>query len=129
MGQRPPQQQQQQQMPPQSYQSQYQQPPYGQYKPNAPPGYNMQYGQFAGQGGYYGGPPQQQQQQQSTGQLVTQGLEEGASVVKEALGKTWSSLLGFGSKTREAVEIAREQVVTSATAAGQTLSQKGSSKY
>jgi hypothetical protein len=107
-------------VPPQNYQSQYQQPPYGQYNP---------YGQYGGQGGYYGGPPSQQQQQPSTGQIVSQGFDEGASVVKEALGKTWSSLLGFGEKTREAVEKTREQVVTSATAAGQTLSQRGTSKY
>jgi hypothetical protein len=118
----------QQQQPPPNVPRQYQQQPrYGQYFPNAPPGYNP-YGQYSQPyGGAYGA--SQQQQQSSTGQLISQGYDDGTSVVREALSSTWKGLLGFGNRTREAVETAREQVVTSATAAGQTLGARGSSEY
>ncbi|KAG7356249.1 WW domain containing protein [Nitzschia inconspicua] len=127
------------QRPPPNVPRQYQQqtPPYGQYNPNAPQGYGQYnpntpqgYGQYNPYGQQYGrayanGP--QQPQQSSTGQLVSQGLDEGASAVREALSSAWTGILGFSNRTREAVETAREQVATSAAAAGQTLGARGSS--
>ena len=80
-----------------------------------------QYGQQCGQYGAAGGvgPPPR-----PPGQMVAQ--EE--SPVKEALGSAWQGLLGFGNKTREAVEQARETVRKSATEASQQLSTTGSGK-
>lgn len=49
-------------------------------------------------------------------------------MVKEALGTTWQSLVGLGSKTRELTEQVRDQVVTSAAAAGQTITAQSTSK-
>jgi hypothetical protein len=86
-----------------------------------------QYGQYGGQHGQYSG--QQYGQQPPQGQLVQQGIEEVASPVKEALGKSLQSLMGFGNRTKEAMEQARDSVVTSATAATQTLSAKSTSKF
>jgi len=109
-GQRPPWQQQQNPhgTPPQHQQSpvgqQYGQ--YGQYGTQYPGQYNQYPGQLR--------PPQQPPQNQ----LIP---AETTSAVKEALGKTWQGLLGFGNRTKVAVEQARESVVTSATAAGQTI--------
>lgn len=126
MGQSPSQQQQQ------SYGQYGQYGPYGQYGQPQVQKYG-QYGQYGGQGQYgqygqYGGPQgygqQPPRQQQTGGQLVQQGIEEGAAVVKEALGKSWQSLIGFGNRTREAMAQTRDTVVTSATAAGQQLSAK-----
>jgi WW domain len=149
----PPQQVQPQPMPRQYPPPQQQQSPNRQLSPGGPSGatgapgvghygahYGAQYGQYGQYGapGSYGGSPYQRQQQQqqyqqqpqqpTTGQLVAQGIEEGSAVVREALGSTWRSLLGFGNRTKEAVESAREQVVSSAAVAGQTLSQRSSSK-
>merc|ERR1712161_135191 len=69
-------------------------------------------------------PPQAQQS--SSGKVISQGVD-GTSAVKEAFSSTWKGLLGFGSKTREVVGTTREQLVTGATSAGQTLSAKSSS--
>jgi len=69
-------------------------------------------------------PPQPQQF--SSGKVIPQGVD-GTSAVKEAFSSTWKGLLGFGSKTREVVGTTREQLVTGATSAGQTLSAKSSS--
>jgi hypothetical protein len=118
-----------------------QQPPYGQYNSYGQyssygqPQSQMygQYGQYGGQHGQYSGQQYGQQpapgQQQATGQLVQQGIEEGTSAVKEALGKSLQSLMGFGNRTKEAMEQARDSVVTSATAATQTLSARSTSKF
>lgn len=116
-----------QQYPPRHY-SPRQYPPSqnGSYNPNAPPGQ----GQYGGQNSYgQGYPPQPQYNSQpnGSGQLVPQGTEARTTAVQETLSTTWKGLLGFGSKTREAVGTARDQVVTGATAAGQTLSAKSSS--
>lgn len=124
---RPPPQQQQQ---PQYMQRQYPPQPYGQYNPNAPPGQSQYDPKYGGQNSYGRGyPPQQQPQSQttSTGQLISHGTEAGTTAVKEALSTTWKGLLGFGNMTREVVGTAREQVVTGATTAGQTLSARSSS--
>ena len=66
--------------------------------------------------------------QPSTGALISKSVEEGTTVVKEALGSTWQSLVGLGSKTRELTEQVRDQVVTSAAAAGQTITAQSTSK-
>mmetsp|Transcript_23065 Transcript_23065/g.46994 ORF Transcript_23065/g.46994 Transcript_23065/m.46994 type:complete len:560 (-) Transcript_23065:70-1749(-) len=126
-GNRPPQ---QQQPPgrPQYMQRQYPPQPYGNYNPSGPPGQ----GQYGGQTSYgrgYPPPGQPQSQPGNTGQIITEGTEAGSTVVKEALSTTWKGLLGFGSKTREAVGTARDQVVTGATAAGQTISARSSSMW
>ena len=104
--------------PPQYYQRQY--PPYGTY-PQGQGQYDPRYG---GQNSYGRGYPPPQP---SSGQLVAQ--DTGPSAVQEALSNAWTGLLGFGNKTREAVGSARDQVVTSATAAGQTISEKGTSEF
>lgn len=125
----PPHQQHQPTQPP--YLQRQQQPPPGQYNPNVSPGpgqYNQQYGGPNNYGRGY--PPQQPppSQQTSTGQVVSQGVDQGTTAVKEALSSTWKGLLGFGAKTREVAGTAREQVVTGATSASQTLGAKSSSK-
>ena len=127
----PPQQQHQPTQPPYLQRQQQQQPPPGQYNPNVSPGpgqYNQQYGGPNNYGRGY--PPQQPppSQQTSTGQVVSQGVDQGTTAVKEALSSTWKGLLGFGAKTREVAGTAREQVVTGATSASQTLGAKSSSK-
>ena len=102
---------------PRHYPPQYTNAPYG-------PGHNGGQNPYAR--GYpppYGSPSHVN----SPGQLVSQP-EPGTSAVKDALSNTWKGLLGLGNRTREAVGTARDQVVTSATAAGQTLTEKGSSK-
>ena len=117
--------QQQQPATPHYYQRQY--PPNGSYNPNA----------LSGQGQYnsmYGGPNSYSrgytpQQPPSSGQLVAQGTENGPSAVQEALSSTWKGLLGFGNKTREVVGTAKDQVVTGATAAGQSISARSTSKF
>jgi hypothetical protein len=128
----PPQQQHRQPtQPPYLQRQQQQQPQPGQYNPNVSPGpgqYNQQYG---GPNNYGRGYPTQQpppSQQTSSGQVVSQGVEQGTTAVKEALSSTWKGLLGFGAKTREVAGTAREQVVTGATSASQTLGAKSSSK-
>jgi hypothetical protein len=128
---RPQQQHHQPTQPPYLQRQQQHQPPPGQYNPNVSPGpgqYNQQYG---GPNNYGRGYPTQQphpSQQTSTGQVVSQGVEQGTTAVKEALSSTWKGLLGFGAKTREVAGTAREQVVTGAASAGQTLGAKSSSK-
>eukprot|EP00531_Pseudo-nitzschia_arenysensis_P009861 CAMPEP_0116133794 /NCGR_PEP_ID=MMETSP0329-20121206/10299_1 /TAXON_ID=697910 /ORGANISM="Pseudo-nitzschia arenysensis, Strain B593" /LENGTH=696 /DNA_ID=CAMNT_0003628455 /DNA_START=59 /DNA_END=2149 /DNA_ORIENTATION=- len=122
----PPQRPPSQQQPPTPQYLQRQYPPYGSYNPNAPPGQGQYDPRYGGQNPYGRGYPPPQQQT-SAGQLISQATEDGTSAVKEALGNTWKGLLGFGSKTREVVGTARDQVVTGATAAGQTLSERSSS--
>ena len=100
--------------PPQYYQTQY--PPQGAYPPPGQGYYDPRYGGR----GY---PPQQP----GAGQLIAQ--DTGPSAVQEALGSAWTSILGWGNKTKEAVGSARDQVVSSATTAGQSLSEKGSSEF
>lgn len=99
----------------------------GQYNPNAPPGQGQYDPKYGGQTYYGRGYPPQTQP--STGQLVSQGTEAGTSAVKEALSTTWKGLLGWSNRTREVVGTARDQVVTGATAAGQTLSARSSSMW
>mmetsp|Transcript_9431 Transcript_9431/g.23496 ORF Transcript_9431/g.23496 Transcript_9431/m.23496 type:complete len:692 (+) Transcript_9431:129-2204(+) len=111
-----------QQQPQQYLQRQY--PPYGSYNPNAPPGQGQYDPRYGGQNQYGRGYPPQQP---GTGQLVSQVAEDGTSAVKEALSSTWQGLLGFGNKTREVVGTARDQVVTGATAAGQTITARSTS--
>jgi hypothetical protein len=105
-GQQPQQPQQQQALPYQSQQGQY-----GQFSPQ---------GQGYGQYGQYGSPPLGYGQQ---GQHETQMVEQGETVsaVKEALGTAWKGILGFGSRTKEVAEQARDTVVAKAAAAGQTI--------
>ena len=111
---------------------QQQQPnPYGQYGQYSQGQGYAQYGQYGGQPQYgqyaasqHGYSQQPQARQQNTGQLV----EESTAVVKEALTTAWQGLLGFGNRTKEAVEHARETVVSSATAAGKTLTEQSTSK-
>eukprot|EP00934_Nitzschia_sp_Nitz4_P004340 Nitzschia sp. Nitz4//scaffold150_size53981//14369//16781//NITZ4_006673-RA/size53981-snap-gene-0.70-mRNA-1//-1//CDS//3329537059//4330//frame0 len=81
-------------------------------------------GQYGQQG--YGQPIQQQP---GAGQIVSKGLEESSNAIREAIGTTWSSLVGFGSKTRELSEQVRDQVVSGATAAGQSLSTTSTSMW
>ena len=117
----PPQEPIQQGMPPQ----QQLQPPYGQqYGQYGQPG--NQYGgtQYPGQYGQYG--QQRVPQQPPQNQLIP---SETTSAVRDALGKTWQGLLGFGNRTKEVVEQARESVVTSATVAGQTIGSTTTGKY
>jgi len=105
-------------------------PRYGSYNPNTPQGQGQYDPKYGGQNLHGRGYPTQQpphSQPNSSGQLVSQGPEVGTSTVKEALSTTWKGILGFGSKTREVVGTARDQVVTGATAAGQSLSAKSSS--
>lgn len=103
----------------------YGQSPYGQ--PSAygtPPGaYGAPYGSAYGQ--QHAPPPTQTQSPapESGSQLV----ESSTVAVREALGKTWQGLLGFGSKTKEVVDTARNTVVASAKEATQTLSTTSSS--
>jgi len=99
---------------------------YGSYNPNAPPGQGQPDPRYGGQSYYGRGYPPQQP---PTGQLVSQTNEDGTSAVKEALSTTWKGLLGFGNKTREVVGTAKDQVVTGATAASQTLSARSSSMW
>lgn len=111
-------------------QRQQQQHPLSRYNPNTPPGHAQYDQQYDGQNNYGRGylmqqPPQAQQS--SSGKVISQGVD-GTSAVKEAFSSTWKGLLGFGSKTREVVGTTREQLVTGATSAGQTLSAKSSSK-
>ncbi len=123
----PPQRPPSQQQPPTPQYLQRQYPPYGSYNPNAPPGQGHYDPRYGGQNHYGRGYPLQQPP--GAGQLVSQATEEGTSAVKEALSNTWKGLLGFGNKTREVVGTARDQVVSGATAAGQTLSEKSSSEF
>lgn len=105
-------------------------PQYGSYNPNTPPGQGQHDPKYGGQNLHGRGyPPQQPPHSQPNipSQIVSQGTEVGTSTVKEALSTTWKGLLGFGNKTREVVGTARDQVVTGATAAGQSLSAKSSS--
>jgi len=119
-----------QQQPARPYvQRQYPPQPYGSYNSNAQPGQGHYDPKYGGQNSYGRGyPPQQPSHPQpnNSGQLISQGTEDGSSAVKDALTTTWKGLLGFGDRTREVVGTARNQVVTGATAAGQTLSAKSS---
>mmetsp|Transcript_21876 Transcript_21876/g.52049 ORF Transcript_21876/g.52049 Transcript_21876/m.52049 type:complete len:794 (+) Transcript_21876:164-2545(+) len=105
---------------------QYPPPPHGSYNPNTPSG-QVHYG---GQNIYGRGYSPQQpphSNPNSVGQLISPEADGETSAVKEALSTSWQGLLGFGQKTREVVGTARDQVVTGATAAGQSLSEKSSS--
>jgi hypothetical protein len=99
-------------------QQQQQGPPqYG----GTPPGYP--YGQNPGTqySGQYGGQPPHQ----GGGQLIPQNNEAGAAV-KEALGKTWQGVLGFGRKAREEAAKTKDEIVANAQTVGQNLSQTSS---
>lgn len=61
-----------------------------------------------------------------TGQLVSQ---EEQSVVRESLGKTWKSILGLGTRTKEAVEAATSTVAQSAKGATETITATSSGKF
>lgn len=105
--------------PPQYYQRQY--PPPGAYPPPGQGQYDPRYGNTnTYQRGY---PPQQP----GAGQLVAQ--DTGPSAVQEALSNSWGALLSFGSRTKEVVGSARDQVVSGATEAGKSISEKGSSEF
>jgi hypothetical protein len=120
----PPWQQQQQHQQPQRPQQQQGPPGYGQQGPYGQ--YNIPSGQGYGQYGQYGGaPPGYGQQGQN--QLVAQSETVGA--VKEALGSAWKGILGFGNRTKEVVGQAKETVVSTATAAGQTISATSQGSY
>jgi len=124
-----PQQQQYQPSQPPYLQRQQQQHPQSRYDPNTAPGHSQYDQQYGGQNNYGRGYHMQQSlqpQQSSSGMVISQG-DDGTSAVKEAFSSTWKGLLGFGNRTREVVGTAREQVVTGATSAGQTLSAKSSS--
>lgn len=108
---------------PQPYPRQYP-PQYGSFNPNAPPGQGQYDPRYGGPNSYGRGYPPQQPP--GSGQLVSR-TETGPSAVQEALSNTWKGLLGFGHKTREAVGTAKDQVVTGASAAGQTISAKSTS--
>jgi len=111
-------------------QSQYPPQTYGSYNSNTPPGQTQYDPKYGGQNSYGRGyPPQQQPHSQLTasGQLTSLGAEADTSAVKDALSNTWKGLLGFGDRTREVVGTARDQVVTGATAAGQSLTARSSS--
>jgi hypothetical protein len=115
--------------PPQQQYGQYGQPPrqgptgqyYGQGQPQT-------YGQYGGAPGYRGPPSQQQQNGSTAGAVISKSVEEGTTAVKAALGSTWQSLVGFGSKTRELTEQVRDQVVSKAADAGQTITAQSTSK-
>lgn len=111
---------------PQYAQTQYPPQQHGSYNPNTPPGHGQPDPRYGGQNYYGRGYPPQQP---PTGQLISQSNEDGTSAVKVALSSTWKGLLGFGNKTREVVGTAKDQVVTGATAASQTLSARSSSKF
>lgn len=115
---------------PQYLQRQYPPQPYGSYNSNSPPGQVQYDPKYVGHNSYGRGyPPQQPPHSQpiSSGQLISQGTEASTSAVKDALSTSWKGFLGFGNRTREVVGTARDQVVTGATAAGQTLSARSSS--
>jgi hypothetical protein len=67
-----------------------------------------------------------QQQQQQQRQLIS--TQETTDAVKGALGSAWQGLLGLRNKTKEVVGSATETVVSSATAAGQSLTATSTSK-
>ena len=101
------------QPPVQRYNNQYQQS--GHVNPN-------QYGQYSGQQQTYG------QQRPTTTEVGKSLLEDSSATVKDALGKSWQGILGFSNRTRELMGQARDEVVSGANAAGQTLSEKSTSK-
>ncbi|KAL3931345.1 MAG: hypothetical protein SGBAC_011352, partial [Bacillariaceae sp.] len=90
-------------MPPQA---QFQHPQYQQSQGNPRP--SPQYTNYNTQ-------QQRNNQQPSISGAVTNVLEDGTEGVKEVLGKSWQGLLGFSSRTREAMGQARDQVVTGAS--------------
>ncbi|CAJ1936139.1 unnamed protein product [Cylindrotheca closterium] len=89
--------------------SQYQQPQ-GDPKSSQYRGYNAQ--------------KQAYNQQPSVSDAVTGVLEDGTTAMKDVLGKSWEGLVGFSSRTRDAMGQARDQVVTGASVAGQSISEK-----
>jgi hypothetical protein len=44
--------------------------------------------------------------------------------VRDSLGKTWQSVLGFGNRTKEVLSTTRDTVVTNARDAGQSITAK-----
>eukprot|EP00522_Entomoneis_paludosa_P007965 CAMPEP_0172448990 /NCGR_PEP_ID=MMETSP1065-20121228/7841_1 /TAXON_ID=265537 /ORGANISM="Amphiprora paludosa, Strain CCMP125" /LENGTH=741 /DNA_ID=CAMNT_0013200589 /DNA_START=140 /DNA_END=2365 /DNA_ORIENTATION=- len=103
------------------------QPYMQQRNPNAPPGPNRppqyqnpynQYGQY-NQYGNYGGQGNYGQPPQNSNSLVSQ---ETSSAVRGAIGSAWQGILGFGNRTKDAVETARSSVVETAKGAGQQIS-------
>jgi len=76
----------------------------------------------------YNAQQQAYKQQPSVSDAVTSVLEDGTTAMKDVLGKSWEELLGFSSRTREAMGQARDQVVTGASVAGQSISEKSTSK-
>jgi len=101
-------------------QAQHRSPQYQQPKGNQRP---PQYANYN-----YKNPQEPYNQQPSVGDAVTSVLEDGTATVKDVLGKSWQGLVGFSSRTREAMGQARDQVVTGASVAGQSISAKSTSK-
>lgn len=114
------------QYPPQPYGA-YNPKPYGTYNPNGPPGPGQYDPRYGGQNSYGRSYPPPQPQPTSK-QIIAERAEASTTAVKEALSTTWKGLLGFGNRTRDVVGSAKDQVVTGATAAGQTISSRSSSK-
>jgi hypothetical protein len=108
--------------------------PYGQYQrppTQSGPPYN-QYEQSNGHGGAHGQNYGQPQQQQGYGQMPGQGQlvpKEQPSVIRESLGSAWQGLLGWGNRTKEAVETTRSTIATNALEASKTISEKSSGTY
>lgn len=102
----------------------YGQPPVQRYSQYQQYGNPNQYGQYGSQQQPYG----QYQQQQSVAQAGKSFIEDSSATIQDALGKSWQSILGFGSQTKEAMGQVRDQVVSGANVAGQTLSEKSTSK-
>lgn len=102
--------------------------PYGQYGQYGQPPQSGQYGQNQYQRyGYGEAGANQYGQQQGYGQVVDASPQP--SAVREALGSAWQGLLGFGNRTKEAVDTARNTVVAGAKEATETLSTRGSCEY
>lgn len=110
----------QQRSPSMPSQAQYRNSQYMQPQGNPRPSQYSNYNYNGKQGSY--------NEQPSVGEAVTSVFEDGTAVVKDVLGKSWQGLLGFSSRTREAMGQARDQVVTGASVAGQSISAKSTGK-
>ena len=78
-----------------------------------------------GYGSVYGGPTGYGQQQQPQNQIVPQ---EKPDAVRETLGKTWQGLLGFGNRTKEALETTKQNVAVGYREATRDLQTKSTGK-
>jgi hypothetical protein len=54
---------------------------------------------------------------------------EAPGAVREALGSAWKGILGFGNRTSEVFDTAKQTVVTGASKAGETFSSTSTSKF